>query len=261
MAKSRFFRQLRIGILLLLLAAIVIDMGLERFRTHNWEGRERIALYPIAADPRLATRRYVDKLDDGSFEAIEAFFASEAGRYGLTNPQPIDLQLRAPVTELPPSPPAERNVIANALWSLRLRYWAYKVKRDDPAPDTRISMFLVYHDPASNPELPHSLGLRRLLVGVAHLFASRRQEAANSIVIAHELMHTLGASDKYDPATNMPLHPDGYAEPERKPLLPQRAAEIMGGRIPISPTRAEMPPNLRATVVGTKTAQEIAWIE
>ena len=83
-------------------------------------------------------------------------------------------------------------------------------------------------------ELPHSVGLRKLLLGVAHVFANRRQQPVNNVVIAHELMHTLGATDKYDPANNLPIFPQGFAEPDREPLYPQRFAEIMGGRIPIS---------------------------
>ncbi len=260
MAKGVFFRQLRIGILLLLLAAVALDVGLARLRTHDWSTLERIAVYPITADHSPATGRYVDALDDKAFEEIERFLAMEANRYGLSNPRPVDLQLRDRINALPPAPPAEPGLLATAWWSLRLRYWAWRVTRDDPAPDTRIRLFLLYHDPALQAELPHSLGLRELLVGVGHLFASRRQQARNNIVITHELMHTLGASDKYDPNSNLPVYPEGFAEPGRKPLYPQRAAEIMGGRIPISEDKAEMPPGLSATLVGEKTAAEIAWL-
>jgi hypothetical protein len=71
-------------------------------------------------------------------------------------------------------------------------------------------------------------------------------------------MHTLGATDKYA-ANNMPDYPAGYAEPYREPLFPQTAAEIMGGRIPLSPTRARMPESLDEVVVGVQTAAEIHW--
>jgi len=73
-------------------------------------------------------------------------------------------------------------------------------------------------------------------------------------------MHTFGASDKYDENSNLPIYPDGYAEPKRKPLHPQRAAEIMGGRIAISESKAQIPSALSATLVGEKTAEEIAWL-
>ncbi|NNF52259.1 MAG: hypothetical protein HKN59_07445 [Gammaproteobacteria bacterium] len=259
MAKGSFFRQLRIGILLLLLAAVALDVGLQRLRTHDWSASERVALYPIATGHSPVAARYVQNLDEKAFKEIETYFAAQAGRYGIENPLPIDLKLRNEIHELPPEPPVDAGFVATAWWSLRLRYWAWRVTRDDPGPDTRIRLFLVYHDPATQPELPHSLGLRELLAGVSHLFASRQQQSLNNIVIAHELMHTLGASDKYDEQSNLPIYPHGYAEPGRKPLYPQRAAEIMGGRIAISESSAEMPANLRATLVGEKTASEIAW--
>jgi hypothetical protein len=95
------------------------------------------------------------------------------------------------------------------------------------------------------------------MIGVVHAFASRSQAAQNNVVIAHELLHTLGATDKYDPASNLPLHPEGYAEPDRRPLLPQTLAEIMAGRTPLSASEALMPDSVFDTVIGPATANEI----
>jgi hypothetical protein len=81
----------------------------------------------------------------------------------------------------------------------------------------------------------------------------------NNIVIAHELMHTLGATDKYDLGTGAPIYPAGFAEPDREPRYPQQSAEIMAGRRALSPTDFEMPSGLRDVVVGVATAGEIRW--
>jgi hypothetical protein len=97
------------------------------------------------------------------------------------------------------------------------------------------------------------------MLGVVHAFAARRAAAPNDVVITHELMHTLGATDKYDPETDAPRFPDGYAEPDRQPLLPQVHAEIMAGRMMISPTTWEMPDSLEAVVMGAQSAREIHW--
>ncbi len=94
---------------------------------------------------------------------------------------------------------------------------------------------------------------------MVNAFASRAQQGSNNVVIAHELLHTFGASDKYDAATNMPSFPDGFAEPDANPRYPQRMAEIMAGRIPISPTFAETPRSLDEVVIGAATAREISW--
>jgi len=79
------------------------------------------------------------------------------------------------------------------------------------------------------------------------------------VIIARELLHTVGATDKYDPRTNQPAYPDGYAEPGRQPRLPQEYAEIMAGRMPVSESEAEMPRGLENVLIGAKTAQEINW--
>jgi len=81
----------------------------------------------------------------------------------------------------------------------------------------------------------------------------------NNVVIAHELLHTLGATDKYDPGSNQPRFPDGYAEPGRQPRLPQEYAEIMAGRTPLSATQSVTPDGLEHARVGPATAAEIRW--
>ncbi len=96
------------------------------------------------------------------------------------------------------------------------------------------------------------------MIGIINAFADKSHRGSNQVVIVHELMHTLGAGDKYD-ASNMPLHPQGYAEPGRQPLLPQRKAEIMGGRIPLSPQQAKMPQSLADVTIGAYSAAEINW--
>jgi hypothetical protein len=118
---------------------------------------------------------------------------------------------------------------------------------------------VLYHDPAISPELPHSLGLQKGLLGVVHVFADDGMKGANDTVIAHELLHTLGATDKYDLANNQPLHPEGFAEPNRQPLYPQSFAELMAGRIPVSSTQAQTPESLQQVLIGPKTASEIGW--
>ncbi len=91
-------------------------------------------------------------------------------------------------------------------------------------------MFVLYHDPALTPQVPHSLGLTKGLIGVVYAFAAPEMDGENDVVIAHELLHTVGASDKYLPGTDAPRFPDGYGDPDQVPLYPQQFAEIMAGR-------------------------------
>jgi len=78
--------------------------------------------------------------------------------------------------------------------------------------------------------------------------------------MAHELLHTFGATDKYDLATGLPQYPDGFADPQLSPRYPQQLAEIMAVKTPLSATEARMPDNLADERVGAVTAREIGWI-
>jgi hypothetical protein len=79
------------------------------------------------------------------------------------------------------------------------------------------------------------------------------------VVVAHELLHTLGATDKYARASGQPLEPDGLGDPQQQPRYPQRFGEIMAGRIASSARQAEMPDGLDRMLVGPATAREIGW--
>ena len=125
----------------------------------------------------------------------------------------------------------------------------------------QVRIFVQYHDPSFSRSVPHSVGLQKGLVGVVHAFASREMAASNNVVIAHEILHTLGATDKYDPESLAPLYPGGYAEPEKDPRYPQDFAEIMAGRYPVDSRTFEMPESLDEVLVGDETAREIRWID
>ena len=73
--------------------------------------------------------------------------------------------------------------------------------QDDIDPDVRI--FVRYHRPDFAVTLENSIGLQKGMVGIVNAYVSRRRAGANNVIIAHELLHTLGATDKYDPATLM----------------------------------------------------------
>ena len=117
----------------------------------------------------------------------------------------------------------------------------------------------MYHDPALFPAVPHSLGIEKGLIGVVYAFADPVMSGANDMVIAHELLHTLGATDKYDPVNNAPLFPDGYGDPRQVPLYP-RVAELMAAGH-VSAASWEQPSGLDEVLIGPATALEIRWIK
>lgn len=258
MASRSNWRQLRILALLLVLLFVALTTAQNRWRTTDWNEILWIAVHPINGDGSAAAARTIAAIEPNRYTAIEQFMAREAHRYGVRLARPLQLHPAEQVQTLPPAPPASGAWWRVAWWSLELRYWAWQVTRNREVP-ADIDLFVIYHDPALRPTLAHSYGIDKALVGVAHLFASRQTRDRNQVVMTHELFHTLGATDKYDPRTNQPLYPHGYAEPDRSPRLPQRRAELMAGRIPLTPSRAEMPGSLAEVMVGPQTAAEIGW--
>ncbi len=254
------FRNIRVIILLGILAAALIYTQEQKRNSTAWYKPITVIIFPINGDGKAATQEYITRLSANDFTAIDDFFARSGREYQLIAKQPVVTQLGATIKVTPPVPPSSNNVIATIWWSLKLRYWAYKNTPDTLSNKARIRLYVLYHQANGSTPLGHSLGLQKGLIGVINAYASKNQTQQNTVVMAHEILHTVGASDKYD-AHNLPIYPTGYAEPEREPIHPQRYAEIMAGRIAIDPHQAKMPDSLRKAKVGEKTAREINWIQ
>jgi hypothetical protein len=252
-------RKLRIAILLVVLAIVAAGAWLDQQRTTSWEHTVWVGTFPVNADGSAAAADYIAGLSADDLQPVSDFLAREAHQHGVTIDAPVAIRLYPALTELPPQFAADAGLLTRALWSLRLRHYRAQAIEGIARARPKIALFLLYHDPTRAAVLPHSLGLQRGLMGVVHLFAARSQSAQNTIVIAHELLHTFGATDKYAPDSDAPLYPQGYAEPERVPRYPQRFAEIMAGRVPLTPDRQEMPDDLAQVRVGATTAREIGW--
>jgi hypothetical protein len=255
------FEFLRKFFLLMLLFVVGLSTYLTMQNTTDWREPLRAEIYPINGDGLDSTARYISQLTEGDFNPIEEFMQREAARYSVSIGQPVRVVLGNEIKELPPVPPRTANPFSIAYWSLKLRWWASSATSNQSGPTPDIRLFLVYFDPDYRTTVAHSLGLQKGLIGVVNIFAAPEQAAQNIFVVAHEMLHTLGATDKYAPPDFLPVYPDGYADPERRPLYPQPAAEIMGGRIPLSESTAEMPASLQQAQVGSATAVEIRWIK
>ncbi len=251
------WKAVRIALLLVVLAVVASDAWFERARSVSWRVTFDVAVYPIAADDSPATRAYIATLGHAALAPVEVFFRDAARAYGVPLAEPVHLGLQPPLATPPPAPPADPGPLGALWWHLRMRVYAAGIHGAGPAPHVRL--FVLYHDPAQSPRVPHSLALRKGQIGLVHAFAHDDLEGSNDVVIAHELLHVFGASDKYDPATNAPRFPEGYGEPELLPRYPQRLAEIMAGRRAMSATEFETPVSLADCVIGPATAAEIHW--
>ena len=254
------WRKLRIAILLLILAIAAWTTWYDRLSTTDWDETLYVGVFPIDDTVSATAREYVHALSEHPIAEIERFLNDEAREFGITTARPVRVQLYPVVQEPPPAREATNNLLQDMWWSLKLRMYARRAARASGLPPPQIRIFVLYHDPTFNRTVPHSIGLQKGLVGVVHAFADRRMTRTNNVVITHEILHTLGASDKYDLQTLAPIFPIGFAEPDREPLYPQSFAEIMAGRYAIDSGTFEIPVTLDKVVVGPATALEVRWI-
>lgn len=252
------WRKLRILILLLILLFVALNTYFDRVYSTDWNIPLRVTVYPINGNGSDSVDEFIDQLPPDRFADLEAFFAEEASQWGVALEQPVQFKSAPRLDERPPPLDRDGNMLSILAWSLRMRYWAWQSPElPGAAPD--IKLFVVYHDAAITPTVAHSVGMQKGLYAVVNVFADRSMIGSNEFIIAHELLHTLGATDKYNPDDSQPLNPIGYAEPDKDPLLPQDYAELMGGRIPVTSTESTTPESLREVLVGPLTATEIGW--
>jgi hypothetical protein len=255
--RARVLKRIRIAILLYVLLFVALGEFLTKRFARDWDTTLTVHVYPIATT--AAVDGYVDRLGAAEFEDLEQFIAAEARRYGVALEFPMRVRLAPRLDNPPPALANDASVLGVAWWSLRMRWHATAVEWRNDAPRADIVVFAQYHDDDADPVLDRSMALEKGLIAIANLFAESSARGANQVVLAHEILHTLGATDKYDLATNSPRHPDGFAEPHAQPLYPQRRAELMAGRIALAPNEAAIPDRLREVVIGPVTALEIGW--
>ena len=252
------WKIIRIIILLLILATVVQQTWLDKADL-AWKHNLYVAVYPVNVDGSVKVSAYLHTLTRNDFEPVAEYFAEEVEPYHLGLRHPIELELGAEVNNVPPEPPNDSSVLGTIIWSLKFRYFAWSNSpKVNVKPDIRL--YLLYYDPITHPILSHSTALNKGRIGRVNLFGDGEYDKQNLVILSHELLHTLNATDKYDLSNTLPLYPDGYAEPDKVPRYPQSFAELMGGRVPVSESKAVIPKSLGQTMVGAKTAREIGWL-
>ena len=253
------WKKLRIFVLLIILATVTQQSFLDKADL-EWKHDLYVAVYPVNADGSSEVASYIKTLTRDDFEPLVEYYAEEGARYHVGLRHPIEVQLGEVVSAVPPAPPTNRSILSTIVWSLKFRFFAWKNSpKVNVKPDIRL--YLLYYNPATSPRLSHSTALNKGRIGRVNLFGDKNYANHNLVILGHELLHTLNATDKYDLSTTLPIYPDGFAEPDKQPRYRQEFAELMGGRVPINETKAEIPKSLAQTLIGEKTAREIGWVK
>lgn len=267
-AKPRsWFFAVRVSILGLVLVGVVLsavrDARARSART-RWERPLDVALVLVQAPNGGAVDPAAVAILRERTPALAARLASEHARWAPGHPlrKPFELQVFGLVAADRPAPVPESEGIASAAsyaWSLRR--WVSAV--DDAAGlpsrayDARI--YVVVRRPESaERSMVEGRSEHGGWVGIVEVELDAEMVDLTLAVAAHEMMHTLGAEDGYD-ASGHARVPDGLAEPDRIPLLPQRFAEIMARGRPLAPGREALPETLDELAVGPTTARAIGW--
>jgi hypothetical protein len=95
-------------------------------------------------------------------------------------------------------------------------------------------------------------------MGLVFVPLSPKEDEESLVRIAHEALHILGASDKYD-GSGQPVFPNGFAEPRKAPRYPQVWGEIMSRALPLAENNHRPLKSLRESAIGDRTAEEIGW--
>ena len=228
--------------------------------TGDWQGTLDIRIIPVIADAKQQTRDYVETLNQQHFEDIERYLIAQAEPFGLNLKNSLDIRLEPSIEDNPPTVPKNNSSLFEVtLWSLKLRWWAWRNELDDHH-IAQIRLYVLYQSPSNNQPLPHSTGLQNGLLGLINARAFENQEGLHQIVIVHELLHIFGATDKYDFSTGEPFYPQGFAQPNQSPLHPQSKAKIMARAMQIDDKKLEVATSLNRIIIGPITAQEIGWL-
>lgn len=262
--RSTFF-WIRISVLLVILVGVVSyaikDLRSRRGR-NAWDHTLDVALVVVHVDGTPAVDPDAVRVLEERIPALEERLRLEAERHrpGIGAPFRIRMHGPAVVTSPPPSPASE-GVTDLAKQAVAMKQWLSDV---DPKAgiepdhwDSRI--YVVVRRPASKQRaFVEGESEQDGRVGTVSVELDGSMADLTLFVVAHELMHTLGASDKYD-ASGHTVIPTGLAEPDRSPLYPQRYAEIMARNRPLSERSETIPINLDELGVGDVTAREIGW--
>ena len=215
------FKLIRIVFLLSIFFVILYSTWMTEKRMAAWERPITVTVYPILGDSDPKTARFAQDINEETFDAVNRFFDRESGIYGFSVTPAFRFQLAEVSENRPPKIPGQFDPAAIALWSLKMRWWAWMMDLGDGLIQSDIQMFVIYHSLNGNNEVGISVGMRKGRYGIIKFYAKDSFQDRNLMVFTHEMLHVLGASDKYVLSTAEPIFPHGFADPDQRPLFPQ----------------------------------------
>jgi hypothetical protein len=264
MARSTFY-TLRVSALLAVLVLVLVyawhDFSARRERA-AWNKPLQVAVVLVRLGNRDATSLAAVARFRQRVAVLEERLHDELGRYRTAPERMLRFDVYGPVNAEVAPPQLE----CDSLWCSAqhtFALWRYTRAVDAAAGlptrafDSRI--YAVLEPVTSERKFVEGFSEQGGRVGVARVQLDESTVDLGLFVLAHELMHTLGASDKYD-AEGAALIPFGLGDSEQTPLYPQLRAEVMARNRVLAPGQEAVPDSLSELSVGSWTAREIGWL-
>lgn len=251
-------KKYRVTALICILVAVVWLAVTDRSPPPDWDEPLRIVVYPHNADNSESARRHISQQTAEDFEPIAEFFTEQAARHDLPLERPFELSLGPPLDSAPISPPRQGSFAERLRWGLSIHWWKFRFRGRETNPD--IIVIAHHYGPDNRPNMPCPVAVGEYRLVIANLVAGNTDCQGGLVVIAHEILHAVGATDLHDPHTLIPRFPEGFADPDREPRYPQTRAELMAPRIPLSPYSEQEAGSFDEVTIGETTAREIGWI-
>jgi hypothetical protein len=197
-------------------------------------------------------------------DAVAAALAEDRARWS-PGPAPFRFEVVGPLApeRLPSTTPPSAGWTGRLAFALEL--WRAERAVRAASPDVEPRAFDVRLHLVLSPSAPRAFAEGYAVaggeVGVVAAALGREGDALlAATAIAHEALHTVGATDKYDAAGHA-VAPRGLCAPDLQPPYPQARAELMVGEIPLSSGAGRLAERADELCVGPATAREIGWAD
>ncbi|MGQ0506355.1 MAG: hypothetical protein ACT4TC_13670 [Myxococcaceae bacterium] len=257
------FYALRLLLLLLVLAGSAL-WGLKIWRGRSartdWTRTLQVGVTLVSERPISPATEQAWR---AGLEELGRWMEGEAKRYGQSERSPVTFHLEGPhVQSQLPSLELPEDRIQHLLEAWRLSRELNQIEKGVPNryawADARI--FVTLENTSADQLSVEGLGAEGGSIGLVRASLADEDLTLSLTAVAHELLHCLGASDKYDEAGHAQL-PHGLVAPAQNPLFPQPAAEVMVGEVSLQPNTGRLPQSLSEVKIGPTTAREIHWVQ
>lgn len=253
--------KIRVAVLLVVLAGVLLyawrDVRNRRAR-NEWDHSLYVALVLVRLEP--VDTASIDALR-ARVPALEDRMASEMARHRSGAPRPFRFVVKGAIdAPAPPPPPSGEGAVDLAQHAMALSSWVKDVDaRAGVESDFDVRVYVALKKPrAKERTLVEGRSEQGGKVGLVEVELDPDGVDLVLGVAAHELFHTLGATDKYDSFGRTSI-PSGLPFPSQSPLYPQPAAELMARNRVLSPSSEKPPASLDEIAIGPLTAREIGW--